>query len=147
MATTATDAGASLRAAGGDGSRARTLGTLRTLRAIALATGAALAVLGVLWELILAPTGTGTLALKVLPLACSLPFLWRSSLAGFRWMSLLVWLYVGEGLTRGPSEAGLSSLLAWAEVGLGVALFAACGAWVRTRLRLDRAPPPRREAA
>ncbi len=112
--------------------------TLDRLRAAAVAACALLVVLGLAWELVLAPTGRGTLALKVLPLVFCLPGLTRGRLHTYRWTSLLVWLYVCEGLTRGPSEAGLGGTLAWAEVLLGVGLFAACGAWVRLRLRLDR---------
>ena len=111
---------------------------LDRLRLGAFAALVALIVLGVAWELWLAPTGSGTLALKVTPLVFALGGLWHGRLYTFRWLSLLVWLYVGEGLTRGPSEAGLGSALAWLEVALGVALFAACGAYVRLRLRLER---------
>jgi uncharacterized membrane protein len=103
-------------------------------RRLALASLIALIVLGLAWELWLAPTGRGTLAIKVLPLALALPGLWKSRLYTFRWLSLLVWLYVAEGLVRATSEAAPGSLLAIAEVVLGVALFAACGWHVRARL-------------
>ena len=46
---------------------------VRWSRALAVAAAIALIALGVGWELWLAPTGRGTLALKVLPLALALP--------------------------------------------------------------------------
>ncbi len=104
-------------------------------RLLALSLCLALIALGVLWELLLAPTGRGTLALKVLPLLPALPGLWRYRLYTARWLSLLVWLYALEGLTRGFSEAGLSGQLALLEVALATALFGACAWQVRLRLR------------
>jgi uncharacterized membrane protein len=110
-------------------------GAVRRTRALAVATTLALIVLGLAWELWLAPTGRGTLALKVLPLVAALPGLLRMRLYTYRWLSLAVWLYVGEGATRAGSEHGASLWLALAEVALALALFAACGAHVRARLR------------
>ena len=87
--------------------------------------------LGLAWELWLAPTGRGTLALKVLPLLLPLPGLWRHRLYTYRWASLLVWLYVAEGAVRATSDRGLGAALAVLEVVLGLLLFAACAAHVR----------------
>jgi uncharacterized membrane protein len=53
----------------------------------------------------------------------------------YRWLSLLVWLYVAEGLVRAGSEHGTGAALAVAEAVLGVALFSACAAHVRWRLK------------
>lgn len=103
-------------------------------RRLALVVLVALIALGLAWELWLAPIGRGTLAIKVLPLALALPGLFRRRLYTFRWLSLLVWLYVAEGLVRATSEPAPGALLAAVEVVLGVALFAACGWHVRTRL-------------
>src|SRR5437763_11267817 len=114
--------------------RAPTTAVRRT-RALAAAATLALVALGLVWELWLAPTGRGTLALKVLPLLAALPGLLRMRLFTYRWLSLAVWLYIGEGATRAGSEHGLSAALALAEVLLGLALFAACCAHVRVRLR------------
>ena len=58
---------------------------------------AGLIALGLAWELWLAPTGSGTLALKVLPLLPCVAGLLRHRMYTFRWLSLLVWLYVLEG--------------------------------------------------
>jgi uncharacterized membrane protein len=101
----------------------------------AVACAALLVLLGLAWELWLAPTGRGTLALKVLPLAAALPGLARRRLYTYRWTSLLLWLYVAEGVVRAFSETGLSAGLAAAQVVLGLGLFTACVAHVRTRLR------------
>lgn len=109
--------------------------TTRLTRALALGLLAALIALCLAWELWLAPTGRGTWALKVLPLLPALPGLWRWRLYTYRWLSLLVWLYVAEGLVRAGSEGGLGAALAMAEALLGVALFAACATHVRWRLR------------
>lgn len=98
----------------------------------------ALIALGLAWELWLAPTGRGTLAIKVLPLVLALPGLWRARLYTFRWLSLLVWLYVAEGLVRSTSEPAPGAWYALAEVVLGVALFAACGWHVRARLAASK---------
>jgi uncharacterized membrane protein len=102
---------------------------------IALVTGVlGLIALGLAWELWLAPTGSGTLALKVLPLAFALPGLVRHRLYTARWLSLLVWLYITEGLVRATSDQGLAAMLALAEIGLGAFVFIGCAAYVRRRL-------------
>jgi uncharacterized membrane protein len=95
----------------------------------------ALIALGLAWELWLAPTGSGTLAIKVLPLLPALPGLWRYRLYTYRWLSLLVWLYVCEGLVRAPSERGWSQGLAVLEVLLSLVIFIGCVMHVRSRLR------------
>jgi uncharacterized membrane protein len=108
---------------------------LLRLRAIALASLLALIALGLAWELWLAPTGARTWALKVLPLAFGVPGLLGFRMVTHRWLALLVWLYIAEGLVRAVSERGLVVPLATAQVLLGVSLFAACAAHVRWRLR------------
>ena len=107
---------------------------LRGLRALVLAGVLALVLLGLAWELWLAPTGRGTLALKVLPLLLTLVGLLRDRLHSYRALSLLVWLYVLEGLMRGTSERGLSALLAGLEVALALIVFTAATLHIRRRL-------------
>jgi uncharacterized membrane protein len=104
-------------------------------RGVAAASLLALIVLGLAWELWLAPTGRGTLALKVLPLAFCVVGVLKYRMRTYRWLSLLVWLYVVEGSVRATSERGPAVPLAIAEVLLCLLLFAACGAQVRWRLR------------
>jgi len=91
-------------------------------------------VLGLAWELWLAPTGRGTLAIKVLPLLLPLPGLWRARLYTYRWVSLLVWIYFAEGVVRATTDQGLSAVLAGIEVLLCLVLFVACALHVRWRL-------------
>jgi uncharacterized membrane protein len=95
----------------------------------------AMIVLGLAWELWLAPTGERTWAIKVLPLAFAVPGVLRFRMFTHRWLALAVWLYVAEGLVRAVSERGLAQPLAALQVLLGVALFAACATHVRWRLR------------
>ena len=112
---------------------------VRGSRAMAVAATVALIVLGVAWELWLAPTGRGTLALKVLPLLLPLPGLLRMRLYTYRWLSLAIWLYAAEGAVRATSERGTSAILAAIELGLAIVLFAACCVHVRARLRAGAA--------
>src|SRR5213592_528145 len=105
-------------------------------RAIAVASLLALIVLGLAWELWLAPTGNRTLVLKVLPLVVPLAGLLKNRMYTYRWVSLMVWLYFTEGVVRAWSDAQLAGpLLALTEVALCLALFAACAWHVRLRLR------------
>jgi uncharacterized membrane protein len=104
-------------------------------RAVAVGSLVGLIVLGLAWELWLAPTGSGTLALKVLPLLIPLAGLLRRRLYTYRWVSLFVWLYFTEGVVRAVSDQGLSAWLAFIQVLLCVALFVACAVHVRWRLK------------
>jgi uncharacterized membrane protein len=108
---------------------------VRSTRAAALAALLALITLGLAWELWLAPTGSGTLALKVLPLVLCVAGLLRHRMYTFRWLSLLVWLYFMEGVVRATTERGLSQGLAVAEIVLSLVLFFVSGIYIRWRLR------------
>lgn len=108
-------------------------------RVAALACTLALVALGLAWELWLAPTGRGTLALKVLPLALALPGLLKWRLYTCRWLSLAVWLYVAEGLVRLREPRAGVPLLSALEITLALGLFAACAWQVRRRLAAGRA--------
>ncbi len=111
----------------------------RLSRNLALGSVVALILLCLAWELWLAPTGRGTLALKVLPLLAAPLGLWRYRLYTYRWVALVIWLYVLEGLVRATSEGGLGQWLAVAEVGLAVVAFTACTAQIRQRLAAAKA--------
>lgn len=113
----------------------------RATRALTLATLVALIGLGLAWELWLAPTGSGTLAIKVLPLLPALAGVWRHRMYTYRWLSLLVWLYFTEGVVRATTETGVSAALAAAEIVLSLLLFALCALHVRWRLRQAAARP------
>ena len=113
--------------------------TVAWTRTVAVGSVLALVVLGLAWELWLAPTGRGTLALKVLPLLLPLAGLMRYRMVSYRWVSLLVWLYFAEGAVRATTERGAGRWLAIAEVLLSLLLFAACAAHVRARFRQAKA--------
>ncbi len=111
---------------------------VRSSRAAALAGLLALIALGLAWELWLAPTGSGTLALKVVPLVLCLAGLWRHRMYTFRWLSMLVWLYFMEGVTRAWTDTGIGRWLAVGEVVLSLFLFACSSFYIRWRLRQAR---------
>ena len=96
-----------------------------------------LTLLGLAWELFLAPIrpGGSLLALKVLPLCIPLAGLLKNRMYTYRWVSLLVWLYFTEGVVRAYSDKAPSNYLAMLEVLLCLTLFAACALHVRLRLR------------
>src|SRR5436190_6430274 len=94
-------------------------------RAAAVGSVLALVVLGLAWELWLAPTGHRMLAWKVLPLAAPLSGLMKQRMYTYRWLSLLVWLYFAEGVVRATSDRGPSVPLAIVEAALSLVLFAA----------------------
>lgn len=110
------------------------LAAARRSRLGAVCATLALIALGLAWELVLAPTGARSLALKVVPLAALLPGLSRMRLPTYRAMSLWVWLYALEGALRAASDSGLSAQLAAIELALALALFAACVLHVRARI-------------
>jgi uncharacterized membrane protein len=107
-------------------------------RAVAVGSLLGLIVLGLAWELWLAPTGSRSLALKVLPLTLPLAGLLKNRMYTYRWVSLMVWLYFTEGVVRAASDTGPSVLLAVIEIGLCLVLFASCAAHVRWRLHLAK---------
>ena len=110
---------------------------LMLLRLRALAAGCLLAMiaLGLAWELWLAPTGARSWSLKVLPLALGLVGVLKFRMFTYRWLALLVWLYVAEGALRAFTERGPAVPLALTQALLGLLLFAACAMHVRWRLR------------
>ena len=99
-----------------------------------------LIVLGLAWELFLAPIrpGGSWLALKVLPLTLPLAGLLKNRMYTYRWMSLVIWLYFTEGVVRGWSDPAPSRYLALIEVALCLVLFVACALHVRLRQRNAR---------
>ena len=96
-----------------------------------------LIVLGLLWELWLAPIrpGGSLLALKVLPLCIPLAGILKNKLYTYRWVSLMVWLYFTEGVVRAWSDRPPSNWLAMIEVALCLSLFVACALHVKLRFR------------
>jgi uncharacterized membrane protein len=115
--------------------------TLTRLLAVSSLMG--LIVLGLSWELWLAPLRPGgtLLALKVLPLCFPLTGLLKNRMYTYRWLSLLIWLYFTEGVVRAWGDAAPSNYFAMVEVLLCVVLFAACAFHVRLRLKHAKAHP------
>ncbi len=98
----------------------------------------ALILLGLAWELRLAPLkpGGSWLVLKVLPLLLPLRGLLHGRRKTFQAATLLVWLYASEGALRAFSDPGPSARLAILECAIAVAFFAAAVLY----LRATRAP-------
>ena len=106
-------------------------------RILAVGSLLGLVILGLAWELVLAPLrpGGSWLALKVLPLCLPLAGLLKNRMYTYRWVSLLVWLYFTEGAVRAYSDKPPGNYLAMAEVFLCLTLFTACALHVRLRFK------------
>ena len=106
-------------------------------RILAVGSLLGLIVLGLAWELFLAPLrpGGSSLALKVLPLCVPLAGLLKNRMYTYRWVSLLVWLYFTEGAVRAYSDKPPGNYLAMVEVFLCLTLFTSCALHVRLRLK------------
>ena len=105
-------------------------------RWLALGSLGGLIVLGLAWEMWLAPIrpGGSLLALKVLPLCIPLAGILKNRMYTYRWVSLMVWIYFTEGVVRAWSERPPGNMLAMVEVALCLLLFVACALHVRFRL-------------
>ena len=106
-------------------------------RLLAVLSLMGLIVLGLVWELWLAPLRPGgtLLALKVVPLCIPLAGLLKNRMYTYRWVSLFIWLYFTEGVVRAWGDAAPSCYFAFAEVVLCVVLFIACALHVRLRFQ------------
>jgi uncharacterized membrane protein len=111
-------------------------------RWLATASLGGLIILGLLWELWLAPIrpGGSLLAMKVLPLCLPLAGVLKNRMYTYRWLSLLVWLYFTEGVVRAWSDKAPGNYLALLEVFFCLTLFTACALHVRVRLKKSPAP-------
>jgi len=85
------------------------------------------------WELWLAPVrpGGSWLALKTLPLLAPLFGILHGRRYTHQWASLLIQIYLLEGLTRATSDSDTMQLLAAIEVVLALAFFAATVCYAR----------------
>ncbi len=114
-------------------------------RWLAVSSLVGLVVLGVAWEMVIAPIKPGGslfLALKVLPLCFALAGLLKHRMYTYRWLSLLVWLYFIEGVVRGWSDKPPGNWLGMLEVVLCLALFTACVLHVKLRFKNAKAIAP-----
>lgn len=111
-------------------------------RWLALGSLGGLIVLGLAWEMWLAPIrpGGSLLALKVLPLCIPLAGILKNRMYTYRWVSLMVWIYFTEGATRAWSDRPPGNYLAMLEVLLCLLLFTACALHVRIRLKNPSIP-------
>ena len=106
---------------------------MRTARLVASASLVLLIALCLAWELWLAPLrpGGSLVALKALPLALALPGIFAGRRYTYQWGSMLILAYFAEGVTRAWSDTGASRSLAWIEVALALAFFAAAVTFAR----------------
>ena len=83
--------------------------TVNFSRWLAVSSLLALIALGLGWELLWAPLrpGGSWLVLKVLPLCFPLVGLLKNRMYTYRWVSLLVWFYVTEGVVRRGAKVRL----------------------------------------
>ncbi|MBO9537537.1 DUF2069 domain-containing protein [Herbaspirillum sp.] len=98
----------------------------RYFHAGAIASLIALILLCVAWELVLAPLrpGGSWMVLKVIPLLLPLRGVLKRDVYTMQWSSMLILVYLAEGLVRATSDAAhMSVLLGWAEAGLSCAYF------------------------
>ena len=111
--------------------------SIARLRTVTVGLALVLVVLGFAWESVLAPLrpGGSLLAFKVLPLVLVLPALWRGRIRQYQLWSMLILAYLCEGVVRGMSDGGLSSVLGWVETGLALAIYAAILRYVQLRRR------------
>ena len=119
---------------------ALTARTVALTRWLAVGSLLGLIVLGLAWELWLAPLRPGGtwVALKVLPLCIPLAGILRNRMYTYRWVSLVVWIYLTEGVVRAWSDRPPGNWLAMVEIALCLVLFAACALHVRARLGKPR---------
>ena len=104
---------------------------------VATACLIALILLGLAWELFLAPIrpGGSWLVLKIVPLLVALPGVLRGKRYTVQWTTLLIWLYAAEGATRAYTDTGLGAGLALAGFLLAVGYFFAAVAWLKVMPR------------
>lgn len=108
-------------------------GTLNRLRWAAVLSCIGLIILSLLWERWLAPIrpGGSWLMLKAVPLLLPLPGLLKGQRYAFQWSSLLILIYLCEGLVRATSDAGLSQILGLLETILATVFFISVLAFCR----------------
>lgn len=105
----------------------------RTANLVASASLIALIALSLAWELWLAPLrpGGSWLALKALPLLLLLFGILRGRRYAYQWSTLLIQIYLLEGLTRATVDTGPMRWLAIAEVTLALIFFVAALTYAR----------------
>lgn len=108
--------------------------TARAYHLVACASLIALILLGIAWELFLAPLrpGGSWMVLKVVPLLLPLAGVLRRDVYTLQWSSMLILLYFAEGIVRATSDRlPLSMALGWIEVALTCIYFFCALAYLR----------------
>jgi uncharacterized membrane protein len=100
---------------------------------------AALVLLELLWELVLAPQPAqgAWLALKAVPLALLFPGVTHGKRRPRQWLSLLVPFYFAEALTRALSESGRHAMVAAMAAAIAAGTFIALLVWFRAERAAD----------
>lgn len=119
-------------------------GPARLVQRLTIAGVVALIALGLAWELWLAPQRPGgtMLALKVLPLALALPALLKGRIRAYQLWTMLILVYLCEGVVRSMSDTGWSRWLGVVELVLAVALYAGLLGYVRLSRRDQQVARP-----
>ena len=112
-------------------------------RLAAIVLTGVLIVVGVAWETFLAPLrpGGSLLAFKVLPLVFGLAAFRKDRLRHYQLWTTLILAYLCEGVVRGMSDGGPSSVLGWVETALATAIYVALTRYVQLRRREAQAAP------
>jgi uncharacterized membrane protein len=94
----------------------------------------------VAWELFLAPLrpGGSWLVLKVVPLLLPLIGVLKRDVYTMQWSSMLILLYVMEGIVRATSDKGLAAELACVEIVLALIYFLCILTYLRPIKRTAR---------
>ena len=103
------------------------------LQNLASASLIGLILLGLAWELWLAPLrpGGSWLVLKIVPLLIPLFGILRGKLYTYRWSTLLIWLYFTEGSVRAWTDPPPSSWLGLLETLLSLIFFVSAAWYAR----------------
>lgn len=111
------------------------------LQRVALISLIALFLWCLAWEIFLAPLRPGSLLfLKAVPLVFAFRGVSKGSLYTMQWASMLVLLYLMEGVVRVASDPpGPSILMAWVEIFLATTFFIAAIMYVHPAKRAARA--------
>lgn len=110
------------------------------LRQLVLGLCWALVLLGLAWELWLAPLrpGGSLLVLKVVPLVLAIRSMARNRIRTYQLWSMLILIYLCEGIVRSMSDAQPSAALGWIEALLAAGAYVAVLLYVRTCRQLAR---------
>jgi len=114
----------------------RTGGVVPRLTVAALA---ALVLLELLWELVLAPLPAARwLAVKAIPLAILFPGVARGARKPRQWLALLTPFYFAEALVRAITEPGRHALVAGMAAVLALVAFIGVVTWLKREKRRGR---------